>query len=373
MEKQNGLFLELDYGQDIKLDLKDRKILSILGKNCRIPITTIGKMIHSSKGSVNYRIQELIRKDVYRKNITVINPFILGFPVRVILIKLKNISPEKEMEIIKFFENNPFIIWFGETHGSYDFNISMTARDLNHFNKVISEVKSKLRKDLKVLKILKTIKFYNCNTLPIQLQKENEMDFPEKRLDSSFNSILKKPYTTIDEPIEKLKMKELLILKEIANRANSSLQEISDKTGIQRDSVKMIIMNLIRRNIIIAFRGVINLSFLKFHGYVSYFKLYSRAKKERISELEEYFRESQYTAFGARASDSDYTFLTYHSARNPLEFNVLIKDIRTKFSDIIEEYSADLILKDYRLTFFPEGLLSPVKEMAVKIGAKFGF
>jgi DNA-binding Lrp family transcriptional regulator len=373
MEKHKGIFLELDYGQNVHLDLKDKKILSILGENCRIPVTTIGKIIHSSKGSVSYRIQELMKKEIYRKNIAVINPFIFGFPVRVVLIKLKNISTEKENEIIQFFENNPFVIWFGETQGSYDFNISMTATNLNHFNKMISEIKRKIGRDLKELKILKLTKFYNCETIPVKMKKELNISFPEMKRDYSFNSLLKKPYSSADEIIEKPKLKEILILSEIANNANISLQAISEKTGIKRDSVKNIISSLIQRNIILAFRGVINLSFLRLHGYVSYFKINSKAKKGRVSELEHYFRGSEYTAFGAMAEDSYYTFLTYHSAGNPLEFNALIKDIRNKFSDIIEEYTADLILKDYKLTFFPEGLLSPIKSLIVKVGAKLGF
>jgi len=372
-EHDEGIFLELDYGQDINLDIKDKKILSILGKNCRIPSTTIGKAVHSSKGSVNYRILELIKKQVYRKNITIINPFIFGFPVRVVLIKLKNISSDKENKIINYLRNHPFIIWFGETHGSYDFNISMTAKSLNHFDKLIKEIKNEIGSDLKELKILNLSKFYNCETIPIKMQSELDINLPEMKRDYSFQSILKKPYSTIYEPRINLNMREILVLKEISNRANISMQEISEKTGIQRDSVKNIITLLIKKNVILAFRGIINLSFLNFHGYVSYFKISKKAKNNRVDDFEQYLRDSEYTAFAARAVDSEYTFLTYHISKNPLEFNALVKDIRNNFSDIIEEYSADLILKDYRLTFFPEGLLNPIKMGVIKVGAKLGF
>ena len=63
--KHKGIFFELDYGKH-KLDLKDKKIISIIGDNCRTPITAIGKAIIASRDSVKYRINNLIKKDIYR-------------------------------------------------------------------------------------------------------------------------------------------------------------------------------------------------------------------------------------------------------------------------------------------------------------------
>ena len=46
--KHKGIFFELDYGKH-KIDLKDKKIISIIGDNCRTPITAIGKAVIASR------------------------------------------------------------------------------------------------------------------------------------------------------------------------------------------------------------------------------------------------------------------------------------------------------------------------------------
>ncbi len=370
-KKHRGMFFELDYGEDIKLDLKDKKIISLLGENCRISSTNIGKLVRSSKDSVRYRIKQLIEKDVYRGNVTILNPFILGFPVYSLLIKLKSIAPNKEEKIIDFFENHPFIIWAGKTQGIHDFDIVMTAKDINHFDKLLKEIQIKLSNNIEDLKVLHMSKMYSCNTVPLEFQKKTEIITKTGKNDSSFSAILKNPYCHNQEEKIKLSMKEILILKEVANNANMSLQDISEKTKIKPDTVKNKLRGFIQRNIILAFRAAINVSFLRYHGYIAYFKLHPATKDAKRKEFEDFFINSSHIAFGTSASGSHYDSIIYIFSQNPLDFNNFINDIRNKFSDIIEEYATDLILKDYKFTFFPEGLLTPIKSLIVKIGGKF--
>lgn len=369
-KKHRGMFFELDYGKDLKLDLKDKKIIAILGKNCRTTPTTIGKLIHASKDSVRYRIKQLIDKDIYRGNIAIINPFLNGVLIHSILVKLRRISVDKEEKLIDYLENHPFIIWVGQTQGAYDFNILMASQSMNHFDKILKELETRLSENIRDIKVINMTKMYSANTVPLEFQKQSGVNTETRKLDSSFEILLKEPYV-ISEDKQELNMKEILVLKIIANNSNFSFQEISDKTGINPDSVKNIMKDLIRKKIILAFRALINVSFLRYHGYIAYFKLYPGTKNTRRKEFEDFFKESVYTAFGTDAAGSYYDVIVYILAQNPLDFNSFINDIKNKFSDIIEEYDADLILKDYKFTFFPEGMLGPVKSMIVKLGAKF--
>ena len=367
------MFFELDYGKNINLDLKDRKIISIIGENCRTSPTTIGKLIYASKDSVRYRIKQLINKDIYRGNITILNPFILGFPVYTILIKLKGLNPKKEDKIISFFEKHPFIIWVGKTQGVYDFNIIITAKHITHFDKLSREIQTKLSNNLKELKVLHVTKMYSYNTIPLEFQKEADIKLQPNKIDSSFSLLFKKPHANTQEEKIKPSIKEILILKEIANKANLSLQELSEKTKIKPDTVKNTIKDLIRKNIILAFRAVINVSFLRSHCYITYFKLYPDTKEAKRKEFEEYFKNSIHTAFGTEISGSYYDAMVYIVSKNPLEFNKIMNNIKNEFSNIIEECDTDLILKDYKFTFLPKGLLGPIKSAIVKIGSKFNF
>lgn len=365
-----GRLFELDYGKDIKIDLKDKKIISILGENCRTTHATIAKSINTSKDSVRYRIKQLIDKDIYRGGITIINPFSFGFPVYSILIKLKSITPEKEDKLISFLENHGFIIWFGKTQGEYDFHILMNAKDMVHFDKLLREIQKRFTSNLKDIKVLHMTKVYASHTVPLEFQKEADVKLKPTKLDSSFHFLLNEPYAHIGEGKLDLSMREILILRELADNASLSLQEISEKTKIKPDTVKNTIKNLVKKHTILAFRALINVSFLKYHGYIVYFKLSPDTTSTKRKEFESYFRHSITTSFGTEASGSYYDVIIYALSKNPLEFNRWINDIRNKFSDIIEDYDVDLILKDYKFTFFPKGLLPPIKQAMVKLGAK---
>lgn len=371
-KKHRGMFFELDYGENIKLDLKDKKILSVMGENCRMNFTSVGKSVGLGKDSVRYRLRQLKDKDIYRGNISVLNPFALGFPLYSILIKIKNIVPKKRDEMLSFLESHPFIIWVGETQGTYDFHIDMTAKDITHFDKLLKEIRGKFSDSLKEIKVLHLTKMYGANTLPIDFQKESGVEHVRDKMDASFSLLLRNPYATSRDDVISPSMKEVLVLKELANNANISLQELEERTGIKADTVKNTIKDLIRKNVIMAFRGMINASFLKYHGYILYCKLHPSATDKRKKEFEDYFRDSPKLAFGVESSGSYYDTMHYIFAKNPLEFNDFINDVKNRFSDILEDCDIDLILKDYKFTFFPEGLLGPFKAAIAKIGSKVG-
>ena len=114
-----------------------------------------------------------------------------------------------------------------------------------------------------------------------------------------------------------------------------------------------------------------NVSFLKFHAYIIYFKLFPGTNEIKRKEFGNYFENSINTSCMTEASGSYYDATAFVFAKNPIEFNDLIKDIRNNFSDIIEDYDTDLILTDYKMNFFPRGMLGIIKTAIVKIGAKF--
>ena len=63
----------------IKLDKADLTILSELDKNCRITNSQLGKIVHKSRETVKYRIQQLREKGIIAGFITSINPSKLGY------------------------------------------------------------------------------------------------------------------------------------------------------------------------------------------------------------------------------------------------------------------------------------------------------
>src|SRR3989344_2694587 len=95
----------------VKIDLKDRKIMFELSKNCRLPITQIAKRVGLSQQVVDYRIKRLIKEQIITDFIAEINIEALGYTRHILYVQLRNVDETKEKEIITYFVNHPFLTW----------------------------------------------------------------------------------------------------------------------------------------------------------------------------------------------------------------------------------------------------------------------
>ena len=66
--------MELEHGEKVKLDAKDKKILEQLQKNSRQTIAEIAKNTKLPRDVVVYRIKKLEQNKVIRAHHTLLNP-----------------------------------------------------------------------------------------------------------------------------------------------------------------------------------------------------------------------------------------------------------------------------------------------------------
>src|SRR3989344_659037 len=116
-----------------KLDLKDKKILYELDLNSRQSASQISKKIGLSKEVTNYRINNLIKRGFIKYFYTVLNTLALGYYHYKIYLKLQNITPEIEEEIIDYFLKNKNCIWLGSCSGNWDLAVSLLAKNTTEF------------------------------------------------------------------------------------------------------------------------------------------------------------------------------------------------------------------------------------------------
>ena len=127
----------------IKLDLKDKRILYELDKNCRQTNTEIGRKVGLSKQVVGFRIQRLIEKQVILKFYAVIDISKLGFTIHKNFLRLQNMDKDKEYSFIEYAKNNSNVVWAASCDGKYDFIFSTWAKDVEYLSTVIRELNNK--------------------------------------------------------------------------------------------------------------------------------------------------------------------------------------------------------------------------------------
>ena len=102
------------------LDLLDRKIMFELDLNARIPASSLAKKLRRSKDTINFRINRLFHKGFLKGTYTVCNTSKLGYYYYKAYAKFKNITPEKEQELLLYIAQSDHIAYLASVEGHYD-------------------------------------------------------------------------------------------------------------------------------------------------------------------------------------------------------------------------------------------------------------
>ncbi|MBN1646304.1 Lrp/AsnC family transcriptional regulator, partial [Candidatus Woesearchaeota archaeon] len=128
------------------LDLKDRKILYELDFDARQTDSEIAKKVKLSREVVNYRIGRLVKNGVIKNFVTILNHNALGYLAFRIYFKFRDVSPEKEEEIVGFLEEK--VAWLVRVRGNWSFNCMIFTTNIFELEKFINALKKRFQKNL---------------------------------------------------------------------------------------------------------------------------------------------------------------------------------------------------------------------------------
>ena len=90
----------------VKLDLKDKKILTLLDEDSRLSNSQIAKRVGLSKPAVEYRIQRFHKNNIIFTYYSVIDFTKLGYSQYKIYFKFQDIILEDEQKIIDYWKKD---------------------------------------------------------------------------------------------------------------------------------------------------------------------------------------------------------------------------------------------------------------------------
>lgn len=134
----------------VKLDKKDKEILEAINSNARISIAEISNKTGIQRDSVLYRINKMKKNKVIRFFHTVLDPVVLGYPIySFVNFVLYNMTKENERLFLSYLKGHPNVVYVAKTTGKWDFTINIAAKDLKHFDEIISGARMKFSKIIK--------------------------------------------------------------------------------------------------------------------------------------------------------------------------------------------------------------------------------
>ncbi len=234
----------------IKLDVKDRKLLYELDKNCRQSNSEIGKKIRLNKNTVSYNIKKLEQEEVILGYYSVIDNSKLGYFSFRIYGKFFNTTPKQEEELIEWLKKDQRVGVVARIESIYDFVLMIWVRDVYEFDKFWFEFKKNFRKY-----------FWNerVDVFPSVYHFKRKYLLDEKTYES-YEFIGENKKAEYDEL-------DIKILKLLAKNARMPLIEISEKLKTPERTVAFRIKKMEKNKIIQGYRVNINLKKIGYEYY----------------------------------------------------------------------------------------------------------
>ncbi len=318
----------------LKLDIRDRKILSELDLNARQPLSKIAKKLKISKQVVDYRINKLIENGVINGFYTVVNIHKIGYIAHRITLKLQNITIEKEKEIIEYLKKYPSIGWVFSLNGRWDMSLTIYTQDIIEFGKKAREI---------LYEYVKYISDKHISIVTELYHFKNNFLYPTKDLSEAY----------VGGKIENVILDEFdfKILKMLSLDARVPLVKIAKELEISPRTVNYRTKNLIKKGIIKSFRVNINTGILDYEHYKIFLYL-QNLTEEKERQLIYYFKEHPNIIYCTKAvgiADIEFEM----KVKSIEKFYEIMNDLRQRFPDIIKDYETLLIFKEHLINYFP--------------------
>ena len=316
----------------IKLDVKDRKILSELDMDARQPLSTIAKKVRLSREVVSYRIKQLEKKGIIEGFYTAIDTSKLGYLYCRMLFKYRNISPEIERDLLNYCKISDSINWVSLNNGRWDITLVFLAKSLEDIENVYDEINIKFGKYLQDPYMSIAFKIYHFKNNYLYSNKDTRFEILGEK----------------NKNIEMDKIDEK-ILDILSDNARLSLLDIAVKLRSTPKLIKQRINKLVKDKVILAFRIKINNRLLGYDHYKVFLNL-QNLTKENLNKLITYFR-----------LEPEITYVTKPMGQHSLEFEAMFKSANDlheflkrmsfKFSSVVVNYETMLCYSEPLLKY----------------------
>lgn len=322
----------------IKLDMKDRRILRELDRNANLPSSELAKRVGLSRQVVEYRIQRLVAQKTIYAFYTLVDMGKLGYTTFRVHIKLKNVSEETYARFVReLFADYP-TFWVGFVSGSFDIIADIFARTPNEFEEIFTRVLKK-NKDI--------IHSYETLTI-LELDLYDYAYFVEPRSERHAVALYRNvAHIKIDDIDKK-------ILHSIKNNSRIPYEAVSQRVGLTRNTVKNRIKKLEESGVIAGYKMMVDFRHFDKLSYKIFIR-YNYTMLEQERQLLEFLKRTQ----GDLAT-------TKHLGRWDLDIEIQIKGskelqqfiigLRNQF-EIIGDYEIVQLIEDYGIDFYPKKLM----------------
>ncbi|MFH1915834.1 MAG: winged helix-turn-helix transcriptional regulator [Nanoarchaeota archaeon] len=317
----------------ITLDLKDKKILTLLDEDARLSNSQIARKVGLSKPAVEYRLQRFEKNSVIFQYYTIIDFTKLGYSQYKVYFKFQDITLEDEEKIIGYWVHDRNAAWVAQIRGRWDLAVSILAKSNFDFGKVLSKFMEQYSKFILEKDVLLTeyspiyAREYLTNTKPSQF-------------------VYGAPSSTYV-----LDVTDKKILKELSSHARMNIVDLAEKTHLTRDIINYRLKKLIKEKIIVQYRCYLNLPNIGINLYKIIFRT-KNLDEQTENKIKQYVAQHKKATQFLKLIGSWDLEVEFETETED-ELYKILNEIRKVFSNIIRDFDILRVTETYKYDYFP--------------------
>lgn len=320
---------------EIRLDLKDKRLLHYLDFNARASYADLAKHTRLSKQGAEYKLNNLIKKGIVKGFYPIINVPRMGYLYCRLALVLQNVDEKKEKEIIEYAKKNPRFFWIFTTQGAYDLLIVIWAKTMREFKEAISEILSRYGQHIK--------------------QKGESVAIDVAHYQHRY--LLKRPETAeihIQETNDHIELDDTdkKILTLLCEDARMSFVRIASHVHLTGRAVSQRIRRMEHEGIIEGYRPIIDHNKLGF----TYYKLFINVQYTSIKEMQNlfaYIKENPIVLYIVESIGIPEDLDVEVMVESNQELYHFIRDLKMKFPNMIGEYRTFMFIDTKKVRYLP--------------------
>ena len=325
---------------ELKLTVKDKRIIGALFDNARMPFSQVGKQARLSKESVNYRVRRLMSEGLLVGFNTVIDVKRLGWEILFVYIRFRHVDADEEREILEHLKSHPHVAQLFRCMGNYDAIIKVFVPQYPDIDEIMKDIEARFREQIDEYRVDYLLQE---TAVPFSFLYE----FEKGRKTHLLARQTSEPAT--------LQATDLKVLQVLAKNARMSFAEIAEKLKISADLVKYHVKKLEGNGTILKYRPDL---LPKRLGYNWYFLILKTGKlnPQLNSALTSFLLNHPHVTYFYRSAGSSDVQVELRAKTNE-ELSAIVLDIRGILKRVLKRSELLIILDEPKYTYFPDCMM----------------
>lgn len=315
----------------------DYGLVYLQAENARIGLRGLSHHLKKTPQRLKYSISSLEKEGIIKNPYCIFDYSYFGLILFRVYFKGGYISDKDKDNIIRELSDNPYIVSIYELTGEFDLAVEFASPNPSKFNKELKKIAvlTPTLNDYKItLNLVTHVYPRHYLTKNADLQKLNtERILGGDRIREEFN------------------MNEMKVMKNLLYNPTMRLMEFAESTELNVKTVKSVLNNLIKKNVIKGFKYMIDTNKLGINKCRLFLKLHNLSA-EREGQLMTYFLKIN-EIVQVNKTVGDWDMEVDIEAIDKVKVRYIIREIREEFKDLIERFNLIEFYNYYKRSYLP--------------------